>query len=124
MSRPSGSGDWSGDVGRVESFFEPGRLFDLRHRLELPAGGLRPDRAVIFVCGLTGTISRDTRSSTRPRVHPARAGDPRRARRPTRGQRQYVLRVGTDSTPVIDIHDRALIQQLRGRVKTALASHS
>ena len=56
VSRASESGDWSGDVGRVESFFEPNRLSDLEHRLELPTGGLRPDSAVIFVCGLTGTI--------------------------------------------------------------------
>ena len=93
VSRPSESGDWSGDVGRVESFFEPNRLSDLEHRLELPAGGLRPDRAVIFVCGLTGNDRRYTRSSARPRVHPSRAGDPRRARCPSRRQRQYVLRV-------------------------------
>ena len=91
VSRPSESGDWSGDVGRVESFFEPNRLPDLEHRLGLAAGGFTPDSAVIFVCGLTGTIGAYTRSAARPRVHPSRSGDPRRARRPAGRQRQHVL---------------------------------
>ena len=57
VSRPGEAGGWLGDVGRVESFFEPGRLSDLEQRLGLPPEGLTPNNAVIYICGLTGTIS-------------------------------------------------------------------
>jgi len=56
VSRPNEIGDWTGDVGRVESFFEPDRLADLERRLGLTAGAFTPESAVVFVCGLTGTI--------------------------------------------------------------------
>ena len=79
VSRPSESGDWSGDVGRVESFFEPNRLSDLEHRLGLPAGGfeagprrdlcLRADgndrRVHSFCCSTAGSSPTPRRSATR-----------------------------------------------------------
>ena len=39
------------------SFFEPGRLSDLEQRLGLPPEGLTPNNAVVYICGMTGTIS-------------------------------------------------------------------
>src|SRR4051812_18515485 len=53
VSRPKESPDWRGDTGRVESFFEPGRIDDLEKRLGLPPGGFTPKNVVIFICGLT-----------------------------------------------------------------------
>src|SRR6187455_145933 len=35
VSRPKDAGDWRGDTGRVEAFFEGARLEDLEHRLGL-----------------------------------------------------------------------------------------
>jgi hypothetical protein len=34
--RPSEASEWVGDVGRVETFFEPARLRDLERRVNLP----------------------------------------------------------------------------------------
>jgi ferredoxin/flavodoxin---NADP+ reductase len=55
ISRSDGT-EWSGDVGRVESFFDAGRIGDLEARIGLGSGGLTPENAAIFVCGLRGTI--------------------------------------------------------------------
>jgi ferredoxin--NADP+ reductase len=57
VSRPAEAREWTGDVGRVESFFEPHRLPDFERRLGLVRGGFISTNVVIYVCGLTGTIS-------------------------------------------------------------------
>ena len=56
-SRPKEAPDWKGDTGRVEAFFEGARLDDLEKRLGLPPGGFTPKNVVIYICGLTGTIT-------------------------------------------------------------------
>ncbi|MBP6842913.1 MAG: hypothetical protein KA201_04190 [Kofleriaceae bacterium] len=56
VSRPKDSPGWHGDTGRVEQFFAPDRLGDLEARLGLPPGGFTSKAAVIFICGLQGTI--------------------------------------------------------------------
>jgi len=123
VSRPSESGDWSGDVGRVESFFEPNRLSDLEHRLELPAGGLRPDRAVIFVCGLTGTIGGTlVRLLDRGFIPHAQAIRVALGVPPDVSDSMFYELY--DPAPVIDINDPAVIEPLRTRIQTALARDS
>ncbi|HPH66373.1 MAG TPA: FAD-binding oxidoreductase [Kofleriaceae bacterium] len=57
VSRPDGSPGWRGDTGRVEAFFEPGRLEDLEARIGLGRGELTPKTAMVMICGLQGTIS-------------------------------------------------------------------
>ena len=42
VSRPKDEKAWTGDTGRVEAFFEPGRLEDLEQRLGLAPGGFNP----------------------------------------------------------------------------------
>ena len=56
VSRPKDSPGWHGDTGRVEQFFAPDRLGDLEARLGLAPGGFTSKAAVIFICGLQGTI--------------------------------------------------------------------
>ena len=120
VSRQSESGNWSGDVGRVESFFEPDRVPNLERRLGLAAGSLMPDRAVIFVCGLTGTIGRalvlqvDRGFVPRARAIRDALGVP-----PDVSDSMFYELY--DSTPVIDIDDPAVIEPLRARMQTALA---
>jgi ferredoxin/flavodoxin---NADP+ reductase len=123
VSRPSESGDWSGDMGRVESFFEPNRLSDLEDRLELPAGGLRPDRAVIFACGLTGTIG-GTLVLLLDRGFIPHAQAIRVALGVPPDVSDSMFYELYDPTPVIDIDDPAVIGPLRARMRTALARHS
>ena len=61
VSRPKDAHGWTGDVGRVEAFFgasgDAARLVDLEKRLGLPPGGFTPKNVVIYICGLTGTIT-------------------------------------------------------------------
>ena len=120
VSRPDETRDWMGDVGRVESFFEPDRLADLERRLGLESGDFTPDSAVVFVCGLTGTIAAalirllDRRFIPNARVIREALGVPPDLR-PSLFYELY------DPTPVIDVGDPSLIEPLRARLQTALA---
>jgi len=115
-------GEWRGDAGRVESFFEPQRLLDLEQRLGQPAGGLTPDNAVVFVCGLTGTIGAvlvrliDRGFVPHAKVIRDALGVPPEAR----DSLFYEL---YDPTPIIDITDPAVTEPLRSRMQAALARH-
>ncbi|PRQ07834.1 FAD-binding oxidoreductase [Enhygromyxa salina] len=57
ISRPKEAPEWTGDTGRVEDFFKPERIEALEQAIGLSPGELTPDRAVIYICGLTGTIA-------------------------------------------------------------------
>jgi ferredoxin--NADP+ reductase len=57
VSRPGDAPDWRGDTGRVEMFFDADRLPDLERRLGLTSHALTPKQAVVYVCGVTGTIT-------------------------------------------------------------------
>ena len=57
ISRPKEAPEWTADTGRVEDFFKPDRLEALEQAIGLEPGELTPDRAVIYICGLTGTIA-------------------------------------------------------------------
>jgi ferredoxin--NADP+ reductase len=56
VSRPQQDPNWRGHAGRAESFFAPDRIGGLEDVLGLGAGGFRPDRVQILICGLQGTI--------------------------------------------------------------------
>jgi ferredoxin--NADP+ reductase len=57
ISRPQAAPDWKGFTGRVEDFFKAERLEETEKAMGLAPGELRPDRAVIYICGLVGTIA-------------------------------------------------------------------
>jgi ferredoxin--NADP+ reductase len=122
VSRPSEVHNWTGEVGRVESFLEPNRLSDLEHRLGLPGGGFMPDSAVIFVCGLTGTISRAlVLLLDRGFIPHAQAICDALGVPPDVADSMFYELY--DPTPVIDIGDPAVIEPLRARTQRALAKH-
>ena len=75
VSRPNAAPHWAGDIGRVESFFVPGRMPDLEHRLGLAAGDFTP-RADLRLRG-DKNDRRGAHAVARPRVRPARSADPR-----------------------------------------------
>src|SRR4030095_3846965 len=120
VSRPAETRDWTGDVGRVESFFEPHRLTDLERRLGLAAGSFNPESAVVFVCGLTGTIGAvlvrliDRGFVTHAKGVRGALGFPPEAR----NSMFYEL---YDPKPIVDIDDPAVIEPLRIRMQAALA---
>ena len=120
VSRPRESGNWSGDVGRVESFFEPDRLLDLEQRLGLSAGGFNPRRAAILVCGLTGTIGSALVLLLDRGFIPHAQGIRDALGVPPDASDSMFYEM-YDPTPVIDINDPTVIGPLRARMQTALA---
>lgn len=47
---------WDGSFGRVETFFDAEKLSTVEARLGLGEGELTPQNAVVYICGLYGTI--------------------------------------------------------------------
>ena len=120
VSRADGVRDWTGDVGRVESFFDAHRLADLERRLGLAAGGFTPDRVVVFVCGLTGTIGGVVvRLIDRGFIPHAKAL--RNALGVPSIMGDSLFYELYDPTPVIDIDTPAVVEPLRVRMQAALA---
>ena len=112
VSRPNEAPDWDGPTGRVEDFFRPERLADTEKRLGLAPGGLTPDNATIFICGLNGTI-KETIERLLPRGF---VPDHRRIRKaleiddsvkPSLFFEQY------DNTPIIDVKDPAEVERIQ-----------
>lgn len=120
VSRADGVRGWSGDVGRVESFFEVDRLPHLERRLGLGDGGFTPDSVVVFVCGLTGTIgSVVVRLIDRGFIPHAKTLRDALGVPSTVGDSLFYELY--DPTPVIDIGTPAVIEPLRARMQAALA---
>lgn len=57
ISRPKEAPEWSEHTGRVEDFFKAERLAETEKLMGLEPGQLSPETAVIYICGLTGTIA-------------------------------------------------------------------
>lgn len=110
ISRPKLSPDWKGDCGRVEDFFEADRLGEMERRLGLAAGGLNPSTAVIYICGLTGTIAnvldRALHAGFVPEQRKIREALGLTDEEPSLFFEQY------DTTPVVDIKDPAVLDSL------------
>ena len=120
VSRPKEAPDWTGDTGRAEDYFLPERLAATEDLLGLETGGLTPDRAVVYICGLQGTIGRIIERLVARGYVP----ENRKLRRafelddsvpPTLFFEQY------DSTPVIEIDNPSVMGPLRQQLHDALA---
>jgi ferredoxin--NADP+ reductase len=120
VSRPKEALGWTGDTGRVESYFAGERLADLEKRLGLPVGGLTPKSAAVLICGLQGTIS----STLESLVDRGFVPDFKRIREAlgvpsdlpaSLFYEQY------DTEPVINIKDPTVVEPLRARMQAALA---
>ena len=121
VSRPKEAPGWKGDVGRVEAFFEGARLDDLESRLGLPKGGFNPKNVLIYICGLTGTIT----GTVVPLIDRAFIPDFKRIREalgvPAEAK-DSVFYEQYDTEPVIAIKDPAVVEPLKARMQAALAS--
>jgi len=123
VSRPKEAPDWKGDTGRVEGFFEGARLTDLEQRLGLPPGGFTPKNVVIYICGLTGTIT----GTVVPLLDRAFIPDFKRIREALgvpAEMKDSVFYEQYDTEPVINIKDPAVVEPLKARMQTALAKLS
>jgi ferredoxin/flavodoxin---NADP+ reductase len=120
VSRPKEAPDWRGDTGRVEAFFEGARLDDLERRLGLPPGGFTPKNVVIFICGLTGTIT----GTIVPLIDRGFVPDFKRIREALgvpADVKDSVFYEQYDTEPVINIKDPTVVEPLRARMQAALA---
>ena len=120
VSRPKEAPDWKGDTGRVEGFFEGARLAELEKRLGLPAGGFTPKSAVIFICGLTGTIS----GTIIPLIDRGFVPDFKRIREALAvpaDEPNSVFYEQYDTEPVINVKDPAVVEPLKARMQAGLA---
>jgi ferredoxin--NADP+ reductase len=120
VSRPKEAPDWKGDVGRVEAFFEPGRIGDLEQRIGLPAGGFTPKNVVIFICGLTGTIT----GTIVPLIDRGFVPDFKKIRLALGVPdeiKDSIFYEQYDTEPVINIKDPNVVEPLRLRMQAALA---
>lgn len=120
VSRPKEAPDWAGDAGRVEDYFKAERLDATEAALELPPGGLIPQNALIYICGLQGTIGKTVGRMIGRGFVP----ENRRLRKalvideglpPSLFFEQY------DTTPVIDVKDPELLADLRDQLAVARA---
>jgi ferredoxin--NADP+ reductase len=119
VSRPKEAPDWKGDTGRVEAFFAGARLDDLEKRLGLPPGGFTPKNVVIFICGLTGTIT----GTILPLIDRGFVPDFKRIREALGvpvDVKDSVFYEQYDTEPVIDIKDPSVVEPLRARMQAAL----
>ncbi|HEY0989520.1 MAG TPA: hypothetical protein VGD80_20770 [Kofleriaceae bacterium] len=120
VSRPKEAPDWKGDTGRVESFFDGARLADLEARLGLPPGGFTPNNVVIFICGLTGTIT----GTIIPLIDRGFVPDFKRIREALgvpADVKDSVFYEQYDTEPIINIKDPTVVEPLRARMQAALA---
>ncbi|HSD88638.1 MAG TPA: hypothetical protein VLB44_14015, partial [Kofleriaceae bacterium] len=120
VSRPQEAPDWKGDTGRVEAFFDGARLEDLEKRLGLPAGGFAPKNVVIFICGLTGTIT----GTIIPLIDRGFVPDFKRIREALGvppEMKDSVFYEQYDTEPVINVKDPAVVEPLKARMQAALA---
>lgn len=120
VSRPTETPGWVGDEGRVEGFFEPARLRDLERRLNLPPKGLTPHHAVVYVCGLTGTIT-TTMDLLIDRGFIPHAPIIREALGVPSDAKDSLFFELYDPAPLIDVNNLSVVQPLRARMLAALA---
>jgi ferredoxin--NADP+ reductase len=114
--------EWSGDSGRVESYFESDRLSDLEARFGLLPHGFIPENAVVFVCGLTGTI-RGTVVRLIDRAFVPNGEKLRRALGvPTALQASVYFEDYDPDELLIDVNNAEVMEPLRARMHTALAA--
>jgi ferredoxin/flavodoxin---NADP+ reductase len=120
VSRPKEAPDWRGDTGRVEGFFEGARLDELEKRLGLAPGGFNPKNVVIYICGLTGTIT----GTIIPLIDRAFVPDFKRIREALgvpADIKDAVFYEQYDTEPVINVKDPAVVEPLKARMQAALA---
>lgn len=120
VSRPKEAEGWTGAAGRVEDFFLPERLEALEDDLGIPAGGLTPATAAVFICGLQGTIGQ-TVMRLIPRGFVPENRRLRKALEVPPEREASVFFEQYDTSPVIDLDDAELMATLRSQLRATWA---
>ena len=122
-SRPKEAPSWKGDTGRVEAFFDGARLDDLEKRCGLAPGEFNPKNVVIYICGLTGTIT----GTIIPLMDRGFVPDFKRIREALgvpADVKDSVFYEQYDTEPVINVKDPAVVEPLKARMQAGLAKLS
>ncbi|MDX2175357.1 MAG: FAD-binding oxidoreductase [Candidatus Sumerlaeia bacterium] len=116
LSRPDAS--WTGERGRVETHFEGERLAAFERKLGFQPGHLRPENAVVFLCGLQGTIANCLMQLLDRGFVPEDRKIRRALHIPDATHASFFFEQ-YDSEPIIDLKDEALAESLRARLRAA-----
>ncbi|MEE8141935.1 MAG: hypothetical protein V3T77_02430 [Planctomycetota bacterium] len=119
ISRPNEAPEWQGGTGRVEDLFLPEQMEATERALGLGAGGLCAQNAVVYVCGLQGTIGKTfERLVSRGFVpHENRI---RRSLGISKEVPSTLFWEQYDTEPVIDLKDEAVVAKVKGDLNAAL----
>ncbi len=120
VSRPGECPGWEGPAGRAEDHFRPERLAELEARSGLDEGGMRPENAVLFVCGLQGTIGATIERLLERGFVP----DDKKLRKAFEvpaDTPSSIFYEQYDSDPVVDLTDEGHVAVLRDTLHAALA---
>lgn len=118
ISRPKEADNWTGSVGRVEDLFKAERLGETESLLGLGSGELTPANAVVWICGLQGTIGK-TIERLAPRGFIPDHKRLRKALGLDEGLADSIYFEQYDSEPVLDLDDTALLQKLGDEIRAA-----
>ncbi len=120
ISRDPGSEPWAADGwrGRVESFFEEEKLRRLERAAGLEPGFVTPANAVVFICGLTGTIA-NTLTALLLRGFVPGELKVRNALWIPKDMPASLFFEQYDTEPVLDLKDEASLETYRERLRSA-----
>lgn len=116
ISRPDSA--WTGARGRVETLFQNDGVTELEQRLGFSKGFIRPENAVVYICGLTGTIS-NTIAALLDRGYIPEERKLRNALWIPAETKGALFFEQYDSDPVLDIKNEELMAALRRRLADA-----
>jgi ferredoxin--NADP+ reductase len=119
VSRPKESPGWTGMGGRAEALVGPELIARTEAAVGLPPGGLRPDRAVVLICGLNGTIAGCITNLAERGFVP----DNKKLRRVLEVPEETPASIfweQYDTTPVLDVKDEPLMADLRAKLHATL----
>jgi len=119
VSRPKDGDGWRGAVGRAEDHFRAEHIDAFEERCGLARGELRPENAVLFVCGLQGTIGATIERLLGRGFVP----DDKKLRKAFEVPEDLPASIffeQYDSEPVIDLADEAKVATLRAELHAAI----
>lgn len=117
ISRPKDGDGWTGGHGRAEDHFAAARIEDLEKTLGFEAGGLNPKNAVVFVCGLQGTIGMTIERLLRRGFVPEHRSI-RKALEVEESVPSALFFEQYDHEPVIDLKDVEHLDELKERLSS------
>lgn len=112
VSRPADHPDWSGCHGRAEDRFLKSEIPWLEERMGMDSGSLSPEKAVVLVCGLQGTIGDSIIRLAQLGFVPAEKKIRKKLAIPEELTPSFFFEQ-YDSDPVIDLENSDLIEELR-----------